>query len=114
LCHDTSGRWRIVATGFRFTEVDERRAIDRFRRLQPAPGVEHIAIPSPSIHAALDEMVLEQSKIEAGGINQPIAGIQWNSDTGEVNRGYKLDPKMYWFSQNWRKSVRVQATLGLG
>jgi hypothetical protein len=21
---------------------------------------------------------------------------------------------LYWFSQNWRKSVRVQATLGLG
>jgi integrase len=34
LARDTDGRWRIVPTGFRFTEPDERQAVMRFRRWQ--------------------------------------------------------------------------------
>ena len=33
LQRDRDGRWRIVATGFRFTEPDESRAIDKFYEL---------------------------------------------------------------------------------
>ena len=34
LAQDSNGRWRVVATGERFREQDERLAVLRFRRLQ--------------------------------------------------------------------------------
>lgn len=33
LARDTDGRWRIVETGYRYSEADERRAVARFRQL---------------------------------------------------------------------------------
>jgi hypothetical protein len=37
LARDTDGRWRIVATGQKYTEADEGRAIERFRRMTASP-----------------------------------------------------------------------------
>lgn len=43
LARDTDGRWRIIATGKRFTEPDERRAVARFHAMhQP----ETVKVPS--------------------------------------------------------------------
>jgi hypothetical protein len=33
----TDGRWRIIGTQIRFSESDERKAIERFRRLGDSP-----------------------------------------------------------------------------
>src|SRR5690348_4477049 len=33
LARDSDGRWRIVATGFRFSDADERRAVARAVRI---------------------------------------------------------------------------------
>ncbi len=45
LARDTDGRWRILATGQKFTEPDERRAIARFRAAQSAAATVRVEIP---------------------------------------------------------------------
>ncbi len=42
LARDVDQRWRIVATGQRFTESDERKAVERFRKVI---GVEPVREP---------------------------------------------------------------------
>ena len=39
LARDTNGRWRVVATGYRWTEASEERAIARFHELAKAQPV---------------------------------------------------------------------------
>lgn len=36
LCRDSDGRWRIAGGTLRFSEADERKAIDRFRQIAAA------------------------------------------------------------------------------
>ena len=45
LARDTDGRWRIMATGQRFTEPDECKAVEKFRDLtyQPNSQQAHVA-----------------------------------------------------------------------
>jgi hypothetical protein len=48
LARDPDGRWRVVATGKRFTEHDERRAVARFYDMTRAARVERMTIPVSS------------------------------------------------------------------
>lgn len=45
LARDTDGRWRVLATGERFTEPDERRAVARFYDATRANRVERLTAP---------------------------------------------------------------------
>ncbi len=45
LHRDKDGRWRIVATGERFSEADERTALDRFREWQQQKQVSRVLLP---------------------------------------------------------------------
>jgi hypothetical protein len=94
LAHDTSGRWRVVSTGFRFSEADERRAIDRFRALQP-DAVVRVDAPAASLETALSQMVRQQDSTEPNsGI--PLPTVLWDRTANSVTRGYNLDPTVLW------------------
>lgn len=48
LARDPDGRWRILATGQRFTEHDERRAIARFYETTRSARMERMTVDVPA------------------------------------------------------------------
>ena len=52
LARDTNGRWRITATGFRYSEPNERRAVERFYQItgtKREPEMEQMSAPDMSL-----------------------------------------------------------------
>jgi hypothetical protein len=102
-CHD--GRWRINAINHRYTEADERRAIQKFQDWQQQNHPSTISLPIdpstdlPSIHAitTIDgqpvphdsaRFVLDVLKsIEGNGIYHP---------TADVGASYPLPENQVW------------------
>ncbi len=97
--HD--GRWRIVATGFRFSETDERRAVNRFREWERdhAPTGNIITIRRPVAEAngyaptlrAIDDFT---QAVQAGTALQEIT-IQPNEER-PVQVGQRVDEWTLW------------------
>ena len=103
LAHDTSGRWRVTSTGFRFTEADERRAIQRFKELQPAQRLQidveakpdttsyagkHIG---PTMNALLTFSASLAPSVDAEAV--PVVKFGGGKPT---TLGYDIDPSIVW------------------
>src|SRR5690242_19445012 len=73
LARQTDGRWRIVATGERFTEIDERRAIQKFRDWQARQNPSTAFSVASTTVAALEEEAAAQARGEEGTGNTALA-----------------------------------------
>jgi hypothetical protein len=56
------GRWRINATGQKFTEPDERRAVARFLSMQPKP--ETVDLPVSTAPVSIDDAIESATRQE--------------------------------------------------
>lgn len=115
LARQVDGRWRIIATGQRFSEPDEDRAIARFRTSQPRPPYVRVAVPSAGGEQTVDGNTVQTGPLMAAlhrfasGLKdradgQPVPSVKCGGDQGPagVTLGFDLDPEIVW---PW---VRVQ------
>src|SRR5690349_20064088 len=90
LVHDTDGRWRIVKTGKKFTEHDERRDIERFRRWERQHTVNHVDLIA-SLSAATGIEMLELKPDPSAAVQRIMGAIKAAERLGVKDWSADLD-----------------------
>ena len=95
------GRWRVISTGFRFSEMDESRAIQRFRQLMnSAKPLATLTVPITEPDASPAEILadwsqpLSQSQSIAIQPSSISVTVDQNDRTIEKSADYRIEEKV--------------------
>jgi hypothetical protein len=101
LCRDTNGRWRIASTGHRFTEANERRAVEKFYSLSGQsryPELLEMKAPVTAISPVVFSTEIASTSEEV--VSNAIAVVRaTRSFNGTINMNLETPPA------EWQASV---------